>query len=188
MDTLTDEQVTALIARVTDLQTTDEDGKLAALYLDAGWERCYHGDARFHFNVKIRNYRALRDAITNANLTDESESRIEERINAYHDQDIQWWWESEPEEFLADLDPPRTFSRMSRDGVYSCGRSGGYANCDGLNVYPEAMIRFAQFLGQAVDYFESADYAKELVERAIADDKAEQIAALASPRIERIEA
>lgn len=214
MGTLTDEQVDGLLARVTALQTKDDDGeltawtwldadpdvawrdpdsyhgKLAALYIDAGWEVCYHRDARFHYNVKIRGgYQVTRDAVFAANLNDDAQARVFERLDAYNEQDIQAWWEfGEAEDFLANLDPPRTFSRYTRDGVYSCGKSGGYANCDGLKVYPEAMIRLAQFLGQAVDYYESAEYATELVERAMVDDKAEMMMALASPRPQRIEA
>lgn len=163
----------------------DEDsyhGKLAALYEDAGWERCYHNErARFHFDVKLngngRHY-GFRD-----NVPDVEDERLFESIaNSMEEMEIESWWEDLAYD-IADL-----LETKRRETFYSCGRSGGYVNCREMETDPESMIKVGFFLEReraARNHYEAGKY---LAESALEEYNDRKVADLASARPERIEA
>lgn len=179
-------------------------GRMAALYLRAGWEDCYHGDATFHYNVKVGRggvWQAIQDAIRShidklpEPVRDGARDRIEDRVDQMGDDDLRMWWEDELPEHFADEyvypqpnGPPAFRFVRSTDRVYSCGRSGGYVNARDFQDDPETFIRFGFWLTEQRDWFNGSEYGRDLVERAIEEDAETQLAALASPRSERIEA
>jgi len=166
-------------------------GRLAALYLRAGWEECYHREgALFHLNVKIgrgNQYRATEDAVGVYvdNLPEEvrqsAYNRLEAMVGRLSDRDLEDWWEMSLPDAIEEIS-----GRLQ--AVYACGRSGGYLNSTVLETDPETFIRFGYWAQTERDYFNGAEYGKDLADRAIEEDAEIQLAALASPRMERIEA
>lgn len=215
-NTLTAEELAALLAQADDLRNRVDDdenpswtwldadpsvawgdpesyhGKLAALYLDGGWEGCYHNEsAVVHYNVKLNGmegYRAFHARVDREKFTSEkAHTRIEEIADNLQQGDMEFWWEDDLPGFI----------HYENDGeglglrgvkVYGCGRQGGYVNCRELETNPDAMLKLGAWLGEQREYFNSAEYGEDLAERAIDEYKERQTAKLASPRIERIEA
>lgn len=164
---------------------------LAAVYEQAGWEKCYHRvGARFHFNVKLRgneSWRAFQEAIAAAGVEDEE--RLREIAERRQESDLEVFWWDETGDFLSELGISRTLHQLGRGiQVFSCGRSGGYANCRELERDPEDFLKLAQFLARSHSWYDSAEYARGTVEYALEQYNEEKLASLASPRIERIEA
>ena len=162
--------------------------KLRAIYLDAGWEDCYHatfqgGGAHVHYNVKVQgmySYRGFHDALKKAQVSNEANARIEELAQTRHDGEISAFWEWELPDFLKELE--------TSGEAWSCGRSSGYVNSPDLETDGEPMIRLAQYLERTKDWMNSYDHGKIEAEELIEEDQTIQMNALASPRIERIEA
>ncbi len=163
-------------------------GKLAALYLEAGWERCYHRDARFHFDVKLKgnaSYRALHDALDASGLDHDG---LMEHVNWVHDGEMESWWENVTYAAVEDRETGDSDHRAPLRGVYQCGRSGGYLNASRYEKDTDTMLDIARYCAESVEYFTSADYGEWLAETAIEAYNDEKMDELASPRIERIEA
>ena len=137
---MTDTELTALLAKVDALESEEDDGdtwwdlesrhgRLAALYLEAGWEGCYdisHIPGAVPFNGAFK--------------------------------------------------------------VWQCGRSGGYLNAPDVEDDPRIMLQLAYIARQSRDYFNGADWGKYLAETAIEEDRERELAKLASPRPDRVEA
>lgn len=163
-------------------------GTLAGIYIDAGWEKCYHREgARFHWNIKLRNpasWRAFQDAIHDAvdNGGVSNESRLEELARGITDFDIERWWQDYT------LDYVRYERGIKEATVYGCGRMGGYANCPNLENDPEEFLRLGQWLAREHALYDSPEYSRGIVEMALEQYREEKTKELASPRIERIEA
>ncbi len=214
-DPYPDERATALISQVEVLdndddawtwldndpdvawEVTDEPthfGSLRDILLEAGWDRCYHNErARFHYNVKVSGmkvYRAFADAI--GDLHPDAQERVRDRANSIQDGDLEDFWGFELQDFLTELEHPEGatswFTHDYHKNTFGCGRSGGYLNSSKMESNGADMIRLAQFLERTKHYYNSAQYGKDLAERAIEEDHQQQMADLASPRIERIEA
>lgn len=161
-----------------DQEAESYHGKLAALYEDAGWERCYHRGARFHFNVKLNGHRAwsrfqeLRNALDaerNGLLDADEFGALADRVQEWELES--WWWHAR------DYAPsPMPFN------IYSCGRSGGYLNADALNTDPVAMIELAEHCQRSRDYYNSEEWAEYLFSRTVEEYDAAKMEALASPR------
>lgn len=187
--TLTDnrDELSTWIDADPDVAWDDPDsyhGKLAALYLEAGWEPCYHGDARFHFNVKLngseawRRFQDLRNGLEaerNGLLDADEFGALADRVQEWELES--WWWHAR------DYAPsPMPFN------IYSCGRSGGYLNADALNTDPVAMIELARHCQESRDYYNSAEWAEYLFDQTVERYDSERLAAMASAPIERVEA
>jgi hypothetical protein len=170
--------------------------RLRDILLEAGWEPCYHGDARLHYNIKTDGMEANRAFNDRVGLESEgTQARIEEALYEPYNMawdDLQIWWYDNLPDFLTEIGYPPNSENPSgfQRTVFQCGRSGGYANTSRMEKQRDgaAMVRLAQFLERARAYFNSADYGADLAERAILQDDDEQTQLLASPRPDRIEA
>lgn len=160
-------------------------GKLAALYLEAGWEKCYHGDARFHFDVKLngneawRRFQDLRNGLEaerNGLLDADEFDALADRVQEW---ELESWWE----DTARDLRYP-TWSERAFPGkrLYSCGRSGGYLNADAIDDDPVAMIELARHCQESRDYYNSAEWAERLFNETVGRYDAYKLEAMASPR------
>jgi hypothetical protein len=163
-------------------------GKLRALYLRAGWESCYHRDgARFHYNVKVNGngrYRGFRDVMAEIEKTrgDSFDTeRVEEIANGREEWERETWWEDVTDYVRYDLS-----HKAAR--VYSCGRSGGYANCSDIESDPVTMVELAKYLESSREYANSVEAGRYEFETALEQYDDEKMADLASPRLDRIEA
>lgn len=205
-DPFTDKRLEDLLAQVTKLDYPgdastwlDQDpevawrsdpkdsgiAKQAVILQDAGWEGCYHRDAHLHFNVKVGgmgSWRGFHDTLNAANLPDAANTRINARGDQIQTFELEIWWQDELNDFI------RYDLKKTNAKAWGCGRSGGYVNCKDLELDGESMIRLAQFLARTKAGYNSREYGEDLAERAIEEDKEQQMAELASPRIERIEA
>lgn len=143
-------------------------GRLAALYLEAGWERCYHRDgARFHFNVKVngnarwRGYNDRLDAIRESRGETFDETLFDAITRQVDDMEREFWWDSVS--WAEDENGKILRTELSnggwsvRSGVWSCGRSGGYVNVPKVESDGETMIRMAAWLSHEVEGFNSYD-------------------------------
>lgn len=164
-------------------------GKIAEILGRAGWESCYHGDARFHYNAKVRGmgaWRGFQDGIDS--LGNDARSRVEEISTEESDSDLEIWWRFDLPERLREIREEESPMRADLPRVYSCGRSGGYVNCSDLESRPREMILLGEFVRESREYFDSEEYGRYLAERSIELDLDTQLAKLASPRPDRIEA
>lgn len=161
-------------------------GKLAALYEDAGWERCYHRGARFHFNVKLNGHRAwsrfreLRNALDaeRNGLLDSTE--FDSLADSIQEWELESWWEDTARDLRYPSWTEQSFPKGWR--LYSCGRSEGYLNADVLNLEPVAMIELAEHCQRSRDYYNSEEWAEYLFSRTVEEYDAAKMEALASPR------
>jgi|SRR5690606_21669432 len=160
-------------------------GKLAAIYFDAGWERCYHRDARFHFNVKLnggeawRRFRDLRNGLVaerNGLLDADAFDTLADHVQEW---ELALWWEATARDFRCS-----TWIERALPGVrlYSCGRSGGYLNADAINDDPVAMIELARHCQESRDYYNGPEWGEHLFRETVERYDAEALEALASPR------
>jgi hypothetical protein len=162
-------------------------GRLRAIYESVGWESCYHdhGRALFHFNVKLNgndSYRGVWDAINAADLDEDATDRVEDLVQRFQDQDLETFWFDDVQDFVK-------YDLKGTGKVYSCGRSGGYAQPEkSIVTDPVTMVKLATFLTRTRRGFNSREYGMGLVEMALEEYKDQRMAELASPRIERIEA
>ena len=180
-------------------------GQLAAMLIEAGWEWCYHRDARFHYNVKLNgsgSYRGYRDALNamrNARpaFDDADERELETIAEDQGQWELQSWWDDLgyglSDAARVKLNTLREHSSNGRPGriaAYSCGRSAGYVNVprwETIYMVP-AMIRAALWLeGERVAHSSRAA-GEWAFERALEEYDARRIESLASPRADRIEA
>lgn len=167
-------------------------GRLAAIYEDAGWERCYHRDgARFHFNVKVNSnaqYRGYQDKAA-AIETERGEGfdRNELDLIAQEQDDSErerWWSEiswAEDETLILRTrlsDGPHT----SGPNVLGCGRSGGYVNIPDIESDGETMVRMAAWLTAEVREFNSREAGEWIAERALERYDEERVAELSTDR------
>lgn len=168
-------------------------GRWAALYLEAGWTRCYHGDAVFHYDVKLHGMganHALWNAIREV-VPPEGTARIDEIVTMLEEDELDNWWTHTTPYFIEELRPNHALAPRSTSGVrpqvWSCGR-GGWLNAPDYERDPEVMIRLAGHLAESVRYYTSAEWGEYLASEALELDRDSQMAALASPRPDRIEA
>lgn len=197
---MTEEQLTELLARVEAIEEAgptywDVDpevawhepesqlGQLAEVYLEAGWEYCYHrGRVNFHYNVKANgnaSWRAFWDKVSATN--EDAHQRIEEIADNIQQSEFEFWWTEQAPEEIKELTGIKA-------EPYQCGRSGGYFNCSELEGNGSAMVKTAHWLDAAVEYYNGAEWGEYLAEQAIEEDTARQMARLASARPDRIEA
>ena len=205
-DPFTDERLEELLAQIAKLnypeeytwldqdpevawESDPEDSgiaKQAVILQDADWEGCYHSSgAHLHFNVKVGgmgSWNGFHDTLNAANLPDAANTRINARADQIQEFELEIWWQDELNDFV------RYDLKKTHVKAWGCGRSGGYVNCQDLELDGESMIRFAQFLARTKAGYNSREYGEDLAERAIEEDREQQMAELASPRIERIEA
>lgn len=166
-------------------------GRLAALYLEAGWKGCYHHNdgAIFHYDVKLdgmEGWRAYHDKVTRS-ISDQSVSdRIAEVSDGITEDYLRDWWEDLPEDGITHIPGAIPFNGTFK--VWQCGRSGGYLNAPDVEDNPRIMLQLAFIAQQARDYYNSAEWGEYLAELALEQDSEIQLARLASPRADRMEA
>lgn len=157
-------------------------GKMAALYLESGWEECYHGEGRFHYNVKVRGnavYWGYRDKLAEIQDRPGFElDRFERFAEMVNESDREVWWRfTLPDEILE--------ISGTRVKVYSCGRSGGYVTAPPpLLTDPVSMVKLARYLAGVVKRANSRDAGEELFEQALERYERDKLQELASPRRE----
>jgi hypothetical protein len=165
-------------------------GKLRELYLEAGWEGCYHDSfARFHFNVKLNGndrYRGFNDRVREIELErpEIDTERLEEIAQSDEDFNLEIWWSDDLPDYLHyDLGK----GQGARNLVYGCGRSGGYVqSTKELDRDPETMIRLAFWLAWQRESWNSYDAGKYRVDEALERYDEEKLEALASPRVDTL--
>jgi hypothetical protein len=206
---MTDTELIALLAKVDALESEEDrgytwwdadpdvawnepesrHGRLAALYLEAGWEPCYHGDGKFHYNVKLNGmepWHVFRNKVDAARSDENAYSRIAEVADAITEWELEAWWENLPEDDISHIPGAIPFNGTFK--VWQCGRSGGYLNAPDVEEDPRIMLQLAYIAQGARDYYNSADWGEYLAEMALERDTEEQLARLASPRADRVEA
>jgi len=153
-------------------------GRLATIYENAGWERCYHRDgARFHFNVKVRSnaqYRGYQDkaAAIEAERGDGFDrNELDHIAESQDDVEREFWWSdvswAEDDDGLILRTRLSNGSHTSGPDVWSCGRSGGYVNIPGAESDGETMVRMAAWLAREVEGFNSREAGEWIAERAL---------------------
>ena len=169
-------------------------GRLAALYLEAGWEGCYHREgAHFHYDVKMNGngaYRGFRDKVDAAVSDNAAYDRISEIADGITEMELESWWENLPYDDISHIEGAVEFAPAGRPTfkVWQCGRSGGYLNAPKVENDPRIMLQLAFIAQGARDYFNSPEWGEYLAELAIEEYNERRMGELASPRIERIEA
>jgi len=173
----------------------DEDsyhGRLAAIYLAAGWESCYHRGSRFHFNVKVNGharYRGYSDKVKEIRETrgDSFNETLFDQIaeREYQNESEQWWGEVS----WAEDDDGMILRHKLTDGgyakfsdVWGCGRSGGYVNVPKVETNGQIMVRLAAWLAREVEGFNSYDAGRYAAEYALDLYDEERIEAMSSDK------
>jgi hypothetical protein len=167
-------------------------GRMAALLESAGWERCYHGRVKFHYNVKMDGngrYRGYRDALKEMEESRpafDGDDALEEIANGIEEMELEAWWE----DLTANLAEAAGLTYKQRPRAYSCGRSAGYVNIPSWETPAtvEYMILAAEWLQAERENHNSTDAGRYVFEMALEEYDARRMEGLASPRPDRVEA
>jgi len=152
------------------------------------WEHCYHqgrGAEPVHYNVKLNGNGRWRGYNDTMRATEDDRkglfdrSAVDELAAMLEDWDRENWWEDLEGFVQFDLGYKST-------KVYSCGRSGGYVT--GPNLNPEDLERLGEWLKAEREYHNSAEAGADLAARVLEYYDERELAALASPRPQRVEA
>ena len=165
--------------------------RIRAALESVGWRGCGHdGGGRalryFHHDVKIHGMganRAFRHRIETENrlrggLMDADE--VESIAQGIDDHEREQWWNEALRTICDDLD-------IDHELVYSCGRSGGYAQVSAEKVArwgAKGLIVLAAWLDEQVSYYGGEEWGTYLADQAIERYDEDRVSELASPRTE----